>query len=67
MPSQDRVRCHNGGNLPQDSSAEWFALGRQSSSLVVGEAEAAPAGFELHFQDAVLFYQPTLFTHESRK
>ena len=52
MPSQDRVRGHDGRDLPQDPSAESAPFRREASALVIGQPEAASP--PLLLQDAVL-------------
>ncbi len=57
MPRQDRVWRDDRGNSLQNLSAERSPSGRESASLVISQAQSPTAGFELYFQDAVLFDQ----------
>jgi hypothetical protein len=57
VPSQDRVGCHDGGNLAQDLPPERLALRGQSPMLVVGQEHALAARLDRFFQDAVLLDQ----------
>jgi hypothetical protein len=53
MPSEDRVRRHDCGDLREHPVASCFSFRRQATSLSVGEAQAfAP---ELLLQDPILF------------
>ena len=59
VPSQDRVRCDEARILPQQLRSEELPLGRQSASLVVGEADM-PTGdllVELLAENAVLLHE----------
>ena len=55
MPSEDRVRADDGGDLAEDSASEKLTLRRQPSSLVVGQPEALAA--QLLTEDTILFLQ----------
>src|SRR5437899_7805576 len=55
VPAQDRVRCHDGRDLPQDPTTEWLALRRETSALVVGQPDAPP--LQLLPKDAVLLHE----------
>jgi hypothetical protein len=57
VPRQNRNWGHNGGDLAQDLPAKRLALGRQSTTLFVGETQASPARFQLLLQNAILFNQ----------
>jgi len=62
MPSQERVRSHNRGDLGQHLPSRSFGLRGQSSSLVI--VEAKPTASELHPKDPVLFaksQKPSVF------
>ena len=52
VPAQDGVGCDDGGNLAEQSTTEDLALRSESTSLVVGQAQAFAA--ELLLQHAVL-------------
>jgi hypothetical protein len=55
MPPQDRVRRHEGGDLPQEPALESSAFGGEAAALLVGPPEAAP--FHLPLEDPVLLDQ----------
>lgn len=55
VPRQDGVRCDDGRDRIEDFPAQRFPFGRQSTTLVVGEAQAPPTRLELFFEDSVLF------------
>ena len=55
MPPEDRVRRHDGHDLPPDTSAESATLRGEAAALVVGQSEAVP--LQLSFEDAVLLHQ----------
>ena len=53
MPSQQRCRCHDGGQFLQQTPAQFLGSDRQAQALVV--AQAQPLASELFTQDPVLF------------
>src|SRR4030095_11698395 len=53
LPGQQRVRGHKVGNVIQYSTADQFGFRRQTSTLIIGNPEAA--GTELFSQDSILF------------
>jgi len=57
MPGENRIGRDDGGDCFQGSPAKRFALGDQSASLVVGEQCPFAAGFQLLFENSVLFDQ----------
>ena len=57
MPAQDGVGRDDGSDCFQGSPAKRFALGGESASLVVAEQYPIAAGFQLLFENPVLFDQ----------
>jgi hypothetical protein len=55
VPGQQRVRCHNRGEISEDTTSEILSSRRQSSALRVAEPQTPVA--ELFAQDAVLFLE----------
>jgi hypothetical protein len=55
VPPQDRVRRHEGGDLPQQPAPESAAFGGEAAALLVGQPEAAPV--QLPLEDPVLLHQ----------
>jgi hypothetical protein len=55
VPTQDRVRRHDGRNLSQNLATESLALHRQAAALAVSQPDTPPP--QLLPKDAVLFNQ----------
>ena len=55
MPPQDRVWCHDGGDLKQDLAAQPIPADRQAST--VGISKLDPLLTQLASKDAVLLHQ----------
>jgi len=53
MPTENRVRRHNRGDLPEDPTSEPFAEDSQATALVIGQPQSPAA--QLRLQDAVFF------------
>ncbi len=53
MPPENRVRCHDRGDLGQDPVSDGFSFRCQTTSLGVGQAKTSPA--ELLLQYLILF------------
>ena len=52
VPAQDRIGCHDAGDVGETPSAEGFAFHGEAASLVVGEAN--PLGTVRRAEDPVL-------------
>src|SRR5919106_508855 len=59
VPTQDRVRRHDGRHLSQDLATESLAFRREAAALVVSQPDTPPP--QLLPKDAVLLYQ--VFDH----
>ena len=55
VPAQDRIGCHDAGDVGEAPSAEGLAFHGQTASLIVGEAN--PLGTVRRTEDPVLLAQ----------
>jgi hypothetical protein len=55
MPTQQRVRCDDRGDLPEGTSAQAVCPSRELAPVVVGQANASPT--QLTPQHPILFHQ----------
>ena len=55
MPRQQRVRCHDRGDAPEDAASKGLCFRRQATALRVGEPQTF--GPELFMEDAILFLE----------
>jgi hypothetical protein len=47
MPTENRVRSHNRGNLRQDPTSEAFPEDSQAAAFVIGQPQAPTAQLRL--------------------